>query len=69
MIGDDEEVQRTRQSDRLSGAGAHFFAAGESESILRRQSGAAGIGVEGDLGVEMQVAPEDTRRVVPSRVG
>ena len=58
VIGDDEEVERTAEPDRLPARGDHLLALGKAVSLGRPQSRAEHSGVERDRGVQVRVAEE-----------
>ena len=58
MVGDDEEVERTRELRRLAGGGGDLLALGEAVGVARPEPGAERAGIEGERGVQVRVAEE-----------
>ena len=67
VVGDDEEVERTRQLHLQPGRGGHLLAAREAIGVLGREPGPEGAGVEGVPRVQMGVSPEHLGREVSPR--
>ena len=62
VIGDDQEIERAAQPDRLAGGGDHLLAAREAVGRLGAERVAEGGGIQRIGGVQMGVAPENARR-------
>ena len=69
VIGDDQEVERPRQLDRLAAVRSDLLAASEAVGILGRQAGAERAGIHREGGVQVRVAEERQRREIAPCVG
>ena len=69
VVGDDDEIERRRQSRLLSGGGRHLLALREPICVLRPRRAAGQARVERQRGVDVRVAEVGPRRVRPARVG
>jgi hypothetical protein len=68
VIGDHQPIQGARELGAHPGGRGDFLAAGEAVGVLLTEA-AHGPRVHGDLGVQVLIAPEGTRRISAADVG
>ena len=69
VIGDHQEVERTRQLHRLAAGRRDLLAPGEAIGVARAEPRAEGAGVHRERRVQMRVAEERPRREIAAGIG
>ena len=69
VIGNDQEIQRSRQLGLLPAGAGDLFALGEAIRIRRQQLGAGGTGIQRQSGVQVGIPEVDARRVISAGCG
>ena len=69
MIRNDQEIEWAGELHRLSVCGHHLLAPCKPERLLRPESDAEAPRVEGEVGMDMGVAPKDALRIADVQIG
>jgi hypothetical protein len=69
MVSDDEPVQRSGELHALAVGGCYLLAPGKAIGLLWAENDAECPCIQGEIGVEVGVTPEDLRRVVAAGIG
>src|SRR4029450_11274683 len=69
VIGDDQEVERPGQLDRLGARSGDLLAPGQAIGVPRSETTTERARIHRERGVQVRVAKQGTRRIVAAHVG